>query len=97
MVAAMILTDMICEKENKYADVYSPSRTMLHTQLAVNLFESVKGVLSPATPRCPHMGCALKYNKQEHSWDCACHGSRFDESGNIINNPAKGDMKKYSK
>lgn len=97
MVAAMILTDIICEKKSKYADVYSPARTMLHTQLAVNLFESVKGLLTPATPRCPHMGCALKYNKQEHSWDCACHGSRFDESGNIINNPAKGDMKKYSK
>ena len=94
MVSAMILTDMICGRKNEYEDVYSPSRTIFHTQLAVNIFESVKGLLTPTVPRCPHLGCALKYNKQEHSWDCPCHGSRFEENGNIINNPAKEDMKK---
>ncbi len=94
MVSAMILTDMICGRKNKYEDVYSPSRTVFHTQLAVNAFESAKSLLTPTTPRCPHMGCALKYNKEEHSWDCPCHGSRFEENGNIINNPATDDMKK---
>ncbi|MBE7023323.1 MAG: FAD-dependent oxidoreductase [Ruminococcaceae bacterium] len=94
MVSAMILTDMICGRKNKYEDVYSPSRTVFHTQLAVNAFESAKNLLTPTTPRCPHMGCALKYNKEEHSWDCPCHGSRFEENGNIINNPATDDMKK---
>ena len=34
------------------------------------------------------MGCALKYNAQEHSWDCPCHGSRFDEDGALLDNPA---------
>jgi len=90
----MILTDMICGRRNEYEDVYSPSRSIIHAQTAVNLFESVKGLLTPTVPRCPHMGCALKYNKHEHSWDCPCHGSRFDEDGNIINNPANEDMKK---
>jgi len=94
MVSAMILTDMICGRRNEYEDVYSPSRSIIHAQTAVNLFESVKGLLTPTVPRCPHMGCALKYNKHEHSWDCPCHGSRFDEDGNIINNPANEDMKK---
>ena len=55
------------------------------------MLESVKGLLTPTAPRCPHMGCALKYNKQEHSWDCPCHGSRFDENGELINNPATDD------
>ena len=42
-------------------------------------------------PRCPHLGCALKYNAQEHSWDCPCHGSRFTEDGKLLNNPATDD------
>ncbi len=94
MVSAMILTDMICGRKNKYEKVYSPSRTILHPQLAINMFESVKGLVTPTVPRCPHMGCALKYNKEEHSWDCPCHGSRFDESGELINNPATNDKTK---
>lgn len=94
MVSAMVLRDMICNGKSEYEDVYSPQRTMFHPQLAVNMFESVKGLLTPRTPRCPHMGCALKYNKQEHSWDCPCHGSRFDENGNLINNPATKDKRK---
>ena len=94
MVSAMILTDMICGRRNEYEDLYSPSRTILHPQLAENLFESVKGLITPTIPRCPHMGCVLKYNKQEHSWDCPCHGSRFDENGKLINNPAIRDKKK---
>ncbi len=94
MVSATILTDMICGRKNEYEDVYSPSRRIIHPQLALNILESVKGLITPTVPRCPHMGCALKYNKMEHSWDCPCHGSRFEENGNIINNPAKDDMKK---
>lgn len=95
MVSAMILTDLICERKSEYAAIYSPSRSIWQPQLAVNILESVKGLLTPTAPRCPHMGCALKYNKQEHSWDCPCHGSRFEQNGNIINNPAAKDMKKH--
>ena len=94
MVSAMVLRDMICKGKSEYEDVYSPSRTMFHPQLAVNMFESVKGLVTFKTPRCPHLGCALEYNKQEHSWDCPCHGSRFDEDGKLINNPATRDKRK---
>ena len=91
MLSAMILTDMICGKKNEYEELYSPSRSVLHPQLAINMLESFKSFVTPTFPRCPHMGSALKYNKQEHSWDCPCHGSRFDEKGNLINNPAIND------
>ena len=94
MVSAMILKDLICGRKNQYVDVYAPSRSICHPQLAVNMFESVKGLLTPAQTRCPHLGCALKYNKEEHSWDCPCHGSRFEGNGKLINNPATDDMKK---
>jgi nitrite reductase/ring-hydroxylating ferredoxin subunit len=70
-----------------------PSRAILRPQLAVNVFESLAGILTPTAPRCPHLGCALKYNADEHSWDCPCHGSRFTESGELIDNPATDDKR----
>ncbi len=94
MAAALILCDMVLERENEYAGVFSPSRSILHPQLFVNIFESLAGILTPTVPRCPHMGCALKYNPYEHSWDCSCHGSRFQENGELIENPATDDIKK---
>ncbi len=93
MVAADILCDLICEKSNPYAKFFSPSRSILRPQLAINTLDSLLGLITPTVPRCPHLGCALKYNKVEHSWDCPCHGSRFDEHGNLINNPATDDKK----
>ena len=93
MVSAMILSDLCLGKQNRYAAAFSPSRSIFHPQLAVNAFESVVGLLTPTTPRCPHLGCALKYNRAEHSWDCPCHGSRFDENGKLIDNPATDDKR----
>ncbi len=93
MAAAHILCDLICGKANPYAKAFSPSRTILHPQLAVNAFESAVGLLTPTAPRCPHLGCALKYNRAEHTWDCPCHGSRFTEHGELIDNPATEDKR----
>lgn len=94
MVAAMILRDMVLEKENPYAPIFSPSRSMLRPQLLVNAFESATNLLMPTTKRCPHLGCALKWNPAERSWDCPCHGSRFTVNGEVIDNPATDDLKK---
>ena len=88
MAAARILTDLILENKSPYAEVFSPSRTMLRKQLFINAMEATKNLLTPTVPRCTHLGCALKWNEAEHSWDCPCHGSRFEESGDLINNPA---------
>ncbi len=93
MVAAEILTDQIRGKTNEYASVFSPSRSILHPQLAINSGEAILNLLTPTAPRCPHLGCALKYNRQEHSWDCPCHGSRFTENGILLDNPANGNLK----
>lgn len=93
MVSADILCDLVKGIHTPYAGVFSPSRTMLRPQLAVNVFESTVGLLTPTAPRCPHLGCALKYNRTEHTWDCPCHGSRFSEHGKLIDNPATDDKK----
>lgn len=92
MVSAMLLVDMIMEKNNEYADVFSPHRSILKSQLLVNGFEATVNILNFSTKRCPHLGCALKWNNAEHSWDCPCHGSRFTEEGKIIDNPATGSI-----
>ena len=94
MVAAGILTDLVLGKENAYTEVYDSGRSMLHPQLLVNMAVSGMNLVMPAKKRCPHMGCGLKWNKQEHTWDCPCHGSRFDKDGGVIEGPAMGDLKK---
>lgn len=43
------------------------------------------------TTKCPHLGCSLEWNQNELTWDCPCHGSRFDYLGNLISNPAMRD------
>lgn len=94
MVAANILTDLVLEQENPWAAVFSPSRSILKPQLAINAAETTLNLLRPTAPRCPHLGCALKWNPAERSWDCSCHGSRFTAKGQLINNPAQKDLKK---
>ena len=94
MAAAGLLTDLILGRKNPYEEVFSPSRNMLHPQLGINLMESTKNLLSLSPKRCPHLGCALKWNPREHSWDCPCHGSRFTEDGKLLDNPATRDLKK---
>ena len=92
MVSAKILCDLIRGKQNRYSDVFSTSRTMLHPQLLTNVVEAASNLLTFSKPRCPHMGCALKWNAQERSWDCPCHGSRFSKEGVRLDNPATGDV-----
>ena len=91
MAAALLLADLVRGRENPYAELFDPSRSVFRPQLAANVLSSTVGLLTPTAPRCPHMGCALKYNAQEHSWDCPCHGSRFGEDGRLIDNPATDD------
>lgn len=45
------------------------------------------------TVKCPHLGCQLEWNPDEKSWDCPCHGSRFDYKGKLLDNPAQTDLK----
>ena len=42
--------------------------------------------------KCPHLGCNLVFNKVEKTWDCPCHGSRFDIVGKCISGPANEDI-----
>ena len=94
MVAAMVLRDQLLDRESPYGQIFDPSRGILWPQLGVNLCESAVNLLTPTRPRCPHLGCALKWNPREHSWDCPCHGSRFDHTGKLLDSPAIKDLKR---
>ena len=93
MVSAMLLTDMILGRKNEYTELFSPGRSMMKTQFLINGLAAVGNLITPTKKRCPHMGCALKWNAVERSWDCPCHGSRFDRDGNLLDNPATGGLK----
>lgn len=55
----------------------------------VGVYKDEDGKIYPVTIRCPHLGCQLSWNPDEKSWDCPCHGSRFDRYGNLISGPAQ--------
>lgn len=95
MVSAIILSDMVTGVKNDFAEIFNPSRNIIKPQLFINGFEATKNLLTITNKRCPHLGCGLKWNPAEHSWDCPCHGSRFSEKGKVIDNPANGDLHRH--
>jgi len=61
-------------------------------QIAV--YKDKMGKIYTLSAVCTHMGCIIHWNNEEKSWDCACHGSRFSSSGEVLNGPAKKPLKK---
>lgn len=91
MCGAMVLEEFITKGKSEFAKVFSPSRSILHPQLAVNLTSALGNIVCPGK-RCTHMGCALRWNPDERTWDCPCHGSKYTEGGKVLENPAKKDL-----
>jgi Rieske Fe-S protein len=52
------------------------------------------GALHQFSAVCPHLGCIVQWNSVERTWDCPCHGSRFDKLGTVINGPANHNLRK---
>ena len=130
MVAAMIISDMICGIENDFSEIFSPKRFDLSLSISnigkdmvettknfiaqkiyipsstiehienghggiieydgqkVGVYKNVDGEVFTVSTKCSHLGCQLQWNADELSWDCPCHGSRFDYRGRIIDSPA---------
>lgn len=105
MVSARVLTALIAGQDCPEADIFSPKRrfTMQAAkELAIHSGHTVKGLakhILPAgtgevIPNCPHMGCRLERNMDEDSYDCPCHGSRFDKKGRLLDGPAQTDCQR---
>lgn len=58
----------------------------------VGAYKTEDGEVIVVSTRCPHLGCQLEWNPDEKSWDCPCHGSRFDGQGRLICGPAQRDL-----
>ena len=91
-LAGSIISSMIKREKHKYKKIFDPNRISPNTlsssisDISKNIGGYVKGIKGKY--KCTHMGCGLIYNEIEHTWDCPCHGSRFDKSGNVIMAPA---------
>ena len=55
-------------------------------------YRDEKGTLHRFSPVCPHLGCVVRWDNFEKTWDCPCHGSRFDALGRVLNGPAITDL-----
>ncbi len=107
-LASEILRDIIINKNNEYIELFNPHRKTICNvkdtlkNIYKNMLGFIKGYIILNNKKnkniskiCPHLGCKLVYNEVENTWDCPCHGSRFDNEGNIMNGPANKDIKKY--
>lgn len=56
------------------------------------VYRDEQGRLHERHAKCPHLGCIVHWNSAETTWDCPCHGSRFDRYGKVINGPANRDL-----
>lgn len=103
MVAAQLISRKICKKPVPWESVFTPRRIKLKASWkeAINhLSESSRGLalgLIHPDRRCSHMGCRLKWNPHECTWECPCHGSRFSHQGKLLSGPAQTSVSIPSK
>lgn len=64
--------------------------------LKVAVYRDSTGALHERSAICPHLGCIVAWNPAEKTWDCPCHGSRFDRFGEVINGPANVGLPKVT-
>lgn len=58
----------------------------------VAIYRDEGGILHERSAVCPHLGCIVAWNSTENTWDCPCHGSRFEADGQVINGPSKAGL-----
>ncbi len=61
------------------------------------IYRDEQGVLHERSAMCPHLGCIVSWNSLEQTWDCPCHGSRFNRLGQVITGPANSDLENVKK
>ena len=59
----------------------------------IALYKSSAGAISALSPVCTHAGCIVAWNNAEKSWDCPCHGGRYDVGGRVLTGPPREDLK----
>ncbi|HEX2436557.1 MAG TPA: Rieske 2Fe-2S domain-containing protein, partial [Solirubrobacterales bacterium] len=95
-VAADFLGDRVIPAPRSTASVLRPGEgRVLRDGLAkIGVFRADDGTLHAVSLRCTHLGCLLRFNGAERSWDCPCHGSRFDIDGAVLEGPATSRLER---
>jgi glycine/D-amino acid oxidase-like deaminating enzyme/nitrite reductase/ring-hydroxylating ferredoxin subunit len=60
------------------------------------VYRDEQGTVHAVSAICTHQGCQVAFNPIEHSWDCPCHGSRFDIDGRVLDGPAQKPLQKHA-
>lgn len=95
-VAASIISDEILNQKNKYSVLFYSSRInpIKNREEFSNMISTTcKNLLKDSKHICSHLGCKTVFNETTNTWECPCHGSRYDNKGILIDGPSKKHMK----
>src|SRR4051812_47724850 len=87
---ADLVADRLKPAQARSRDEVPPGEARVLHEAAgkTGVYRDNDGVAHAVSMRCTHMGCLLRFNAAETSWDCPCHGSRFDVDGDVLEGPA---------
>ena len=68
------------------------AKVISHGGDKVAVFRDGEGALHAVSAICTHRGCVVEFNGADCTWDCPCHGSRFDTDGHVLHGPATRDL-----
>ena len=88
--------DYITPGSAKSADEIAPGQgaVLRHGLKKIATYRDDNGDLHAFSAVCPHLGCVVRWDACEKTWDCPCHGSRFDATGCVVNGPAIFDLER---
>lgn len=90
----MVKDRLVASEETSLQDVKCNEGKVLKLDgKKVAAYRSVDGEVTQLSAICSHLGCIVHWNEAETSWDCPCHGSRFDTSGKVLAGPAETPLK----
>jgi glycine/D-amino acid oxidase-like deaminating enzyme/nitrite reductase/ring-hydroxylating ferredoxin subunit len=89
-VAVDFIGDRLLPARGAHLDDISPgsARVVRDGAGKTGIYRDGRGALHAVSLRCTHLGCLLRFNSAERSWDCPCHGSRFGVDGEVLEGPA---------
>lgn len=88
-----IKNDYIHVSEKIFANIENDTGHVLEYKgQKVGIYKDKNGKIHTVNPICTHLGCLLSWNNLDKTWDCPCHGSRFDYMGHQLYNPAIRDL-----